>query len=100
MDHVRGVADQRDALGHERARDLKPERKRAPRPDRFDVAEMQPEAPLQLGVEFGVRQRDDALGLGGLLGPHDRGAMPCAFAFSGRIANGPAGRKCSSARPL
>ena len=33
-----------------------------------------PEAAFELGVEVGVGERDDALGLARLLGPHDRGA--------------------------
>ena len=69
------------ALGDERARDRKPERKRAPRPDRRDVAEMQAETPLELGVKLLVRQRDDALGLFALLGPDDRRAMPSRVAL-------------------
>ena len=43
-------------------------------PTACDVAEMEAEAALELGVEVGVGQRDDALGLGLGLGPHDRGA--------------------------
>ena len=72
------------------------ERKGAARAVRFDLAEMQAEALLQLGVKFVVRQRDDALGLARLL-PSTR--CDERWPFSGRIANGPAGRKCSSARP-
>ena len=71
---MRGIADQRDALGNERARDEQPERIGAPRADHADVAEMQPEAPLQLGVKLIVGQRHDARGLGVGLGPHQRGA--------------------------
>src|SRR5262249_56848055 len=37
-------------------------------------AEMEPEAPLELDMEIGIRQREDALSLGRRLGPHDRGA--------------------------
>ena len=62
MNDVRGVADQRQPLGDERARGEQPERKGAARADHFDLAELQAEAFLQLGVEFIVRQRDDALG--------------------------------------
>ena len=97
MDDVRGIADQREALGDEGARHRKAERKGAARADRRDLAEMQAEAAFELGVEFSVGQRNDALGLARLLGPDDRRAWPRRF--SGRIANGPAGRKCSSARP-
>ena len=50
---------------------------------------------VQLGVEFRVGQRDDALGLA-LVSVH---TIEERLPLSGRIANGPAGRKCSSARP-
>ena len=43
--------------------------------DDADLAKMQAEAPLQLGVKFIVRQRDDARGLIVGLGPHQRGAI-------------------------
>ena len=75
MNDVRGVADQRQPLADERARGEQPERKGAARPDHFDVAEMQAEALLQLGVKFLVGQRDDALGLARGFGPHDRRAL-------------------------
>ena len=74
VDHVRGVADQREPLGDEGARDEQAERIGAPWPDHLDVAQMKPEAPLELGVKVGIRQRDDALRLVVLLGPHDRRA--------------------------
>ena len=69
---MRRIADQRDALGHEGARNRKAERKREPRADRGDLAEMQAEAPLELGVEVGVGQRHDTISLGGRIGPDDR----------------------------
>ena len=72
---MRGVADQRQPFGDERARGEQPERKGAARPDHRDVAEMQAEAFLQLGMEFIVGQRDDALRLARVLGPHDRRAL-------------------------
>ena len=49
---MRGVADQRDAIGDERARDEQAERIGVARARDADLAEMQAEAPLQLGVEF------------------------------------------------
>ena len=55
MDDVRGIADERDALGDERARDEKAERMSPPRADRSDLAEMQLETALELGVEGGHR---------------------------------------------
>ena len=98
MDDVRGVADQRDALGDEAARDREAERIGAARADRGDVAELQPEAAFELGVEFVVGQRDDALGFRLLLGPDDRRAMAAASSAAGSRTARP-GRKCSSARP-
>ena len=41
----------------------------------FDVAELQAETFFQLGVKFIVGQRDDALGLARVFGPHDRRAF-------------------------
>ena len=60
---MRGIADERDAIGDERARDEEAERMYAPRADHREVAEMQLEALFQLGVKLLVRQRHDALGL-------------------------------------
>ena len=68
----------------------------APRADRGDLAEMKLEALFKFVVEGVVGQR------------HERSASPVVSVhtiderrpLSGRIANGPAGRKCSSARPL
>ena len=51
---MRGVADQRDAVGDERACDEKAERMDAPRADDLDLAEMQLEALLELGVKIGI----------------------------------------------
>ena len=59
---------------NERAID-KPERISATRTGHFDLAELQAEAAFQLGVEFAVRQRDDALGFALFLGPHDGRAI-------------------------
>ncbi len=94
---MRGVADQRQPLGDERARGEQPERKGAAR----------------------ARSLSDRRDAGRSVSParHEirrRAARRCArprarfrstrstqrFPVSGRIANGPAGRKCSSARPL
>ena len=69
-----GIADERDAVGDEGARNKETERMHAPRADHLDVAEMQLEALFKLGVEGVVRQRHDALGFARLLGPDDRGA--------------------------
>ena len=62
-----GVADQRDPFRDKRARNRQPERKRTARPGRADLAEMQAEALLQLGMKARVVERDDALGLARLL---------------------------------
>ena len=74
MDDVSGVADERDAVGDERARDGKAERMDPPRADGRDLAEMQLEAALELGTKAGIGQRHDALGLARRFGPHDRRA--------------------------
>jgi hypothetical protein len=75
MDEMGGVANERDALGDERAGDEKAERMHAARTDRFDLAEMQLEALFKLGMKSVIRQRHDAFCLVGRLGPHDRGAV-------------------------
>ncbi len=95
MDHVGGIADQREALGDEGARHRKAERIGPARADRRDLAEMQAEAALELGMKLRIGQRNDALGLGACSVQTIDERRP----FSGRIANGPDGRKCSSARP-
>ena len=59
----------------ERARGEQTERKGAARRRPLRFAEMQAETPFQLGVEFIVRQRDDALGLALFFRPHDRRAL-------------------------
>jgi hypothetical protein len=61
---MRGVADQRQPLADERARDEIAERKRARPVERLDLAEMQPETLLEFGVKFVFAQADDARGLG------------------------------------
>jgi hypothetical protein len=76
MDDMGRVADKGETLGDERARNRKPERKHATRPDRRDVTEMQAETPLELGVKLLFRQRDDARCLFRPLGPNDRRSMP------------------------
>jgi len=92
---MRGVADQRQPLADERACDKISERKGPRLIQRLDLAEMQAKALFQFAVKFIRAKRDDACRLGALLGPYQRRALP----VSGRMANGPAGRKCSSARP-
>ena len=93
---MRRIADQRDALRDERARQRKAERKGAARPGERDVAEFEPEALLEFGEKFSVRQRDQARGLA--RSPRStRSRRGCPL--SGSVANGPAGRKCSTARP-
>ena len=52
MNHMRGVADQRETLADERARDEIAERKRARLVERLDLAEMQTEALFKLAFEI------------------------------------------------
>ena len=58
---MRGVADQRDAIRDERARDGEAERIGAARPDHADVPKTEAEAPFELAVEFIIGERDDPL---------------------------------------
>src|SRR6185503_18472549 len=64
-----------------------PERIGATAADHSNLAEMQAEAALELVVEFGVRECDDPLGGGGLLGP-DEGGAPAAERQDGEGAGG------------
>jgi hypothetical protein len=72
---MRGVADQRQPLCDERARDEIAERKGARFVERLDLAEMQPKTLLELAVEFLVAQGNDPRGLAALFGPHQRRAF-------------------------
>ena len=104
MDHMRRLADQREpprdvALGLHQRQMIGPAR-----PDRLDRAEKPAEAGAQFGGELGFGQRQQARREVGVLGPHDRrtparAAWPGGSSVIGRIANGPAGRKCSTAMP-
>src|SRR5208282_6901082 len=76
MNEVGGVANERNALGDKRTRDEETERMDAPRADRGDLAEMQFETLLELGMKGVIRQRHNAFRLARRLGPHDRRAMP------------------------
>ena len=69
---MRGVADQRQPLGDERARDEIAERKGARLVERLDLAEVQSEALLELLVKLGFAERGDARGLRAALGPDQR----------------------------
>ena len=75
VNHMRGVADQRQPFADEGARDEIAERKRARLVERLDLAEMQPKAPLEFAVKFVVAQGDDARGFLAVLGPYQRGAF-------------------------
>src|SRR5260370_41710497 len=75
VDHMRGVADQRQPLPDERARHEIAERKRARPVERLDLAEMQPKPLFEPAVKFLPAQRDDARRLGALLGPYQRRAL-------------------------
>src|ERR1700694_2096652 len=76
VNHMRGVADQRQPFADERARDEIAERKRARSVERLDLAEMQAKALFELAVEFIFAQRDDARWRGALLGPDQRRTLP------------------------
>ena len=52
VNHMRGVADQRQPLADEGARDEIAERKRARLVERLDLAEMQAKAPFEFAVKF------------------------------------------------
>jgi hypothetical protein len=95
MNEMGGVADERDALGDERTRDEETERVDAPRADRRDLAEMQLETLLELGMEASSGNAT-MRSASSVVSVH---TIDERCPLSGRIANGPAGRKCSSARP-
>ena len=92
---MRRIADQRHPLGDEGARDEIGKRKRPRLVERLDLAEMQPEPLLELAMKFVFAQGNDARGLGPFLVDTSEERFP----VKGRTAKGPAGRKCSSARP-
>ncbi len=71
-----GVADQRQPLADERARDEITERKRPRSVQGLDLAEMQSKALFELTVEFIFAQGDNARGLAAGFGPHQRRALP------------------------
>src|SRR5260370_38007279 len=62
--------------------------------DRCDLTETKAETPLELGVKFGVRQRDDARRLLRLLGPDDgRAVAHGGVAFQRQDRERPGGGK-------
>ncbi len=69
---MRGVADQRQPLADEGARDEVAEWKGPRLVERLDLAKVQAEALFELRMEFIIRQRNDARGFRALLGPHQR----------------------------
>src|SRR5882724_5641311 len=75
MNHMRGVADQRQPLADEGARDEIAERKGAGLVERLDLAEMQAKALLEFTVKFVVAEFNDARRLLAVLGPHQRRAF-------------------------
>src|ERR1700674_1034960 len=75
MNYVRRVADQRQTIADEAARDGVVELVGARRRLHLDLAELEAEAPLELGMEILGRQRHQTLRLRHRLGPHDR-ALP------------------------
>ena len=72
MDAVRGVARKREARFDEAARQGEAQRPRPRLALDPDLAELQPETQLELGLEQERIGRDQPLGLRGPLGPHDR----------------------------
>jgi hypothetical protein len=76
MDQVRRVTHEREAFGDKRAGDEEAERVSAASADRGDLAKMQLEAALQLGMKRAGRQRHNAIGFRCRLGPDDGGAAP------------------------
>src|SRR5262245_48348484 len=72
---MRGIANERNALGNKGPGDEKSQRMDAPLADHFDVAEMELEPLFEFGVKFRLRQGHDALGLRRGFGPDDRGAI-------------------------
>src|SRR6185437_13374599 len=75
MNHVRGVADQRQPLADEGSRHEITERKRFWFVQRADLAELEPEPPFELGMKFLFVQRDDARSFRAMFGPHQRRAQ-------------------------
>ena len=59
MHQVRGIADQRQAIRHHRARQMHFQRPYGARPGQLDAAQAIAEALLDLGEEAGVVERHD-----------------------------------------
>src|SRR5262249_43958136 len=94
VDHMGGIAHQRETIGNESARQQKSQRMDATGTDRCDLAETKAEAPLKLSVKFGVRQRDDAHRLLRFLGPDDgRTVTHGSVAFQRQDREWPGGKK-------
>src|SRR3979490_3518645 len=75
MNHMRGVADQRQPFANEGPRDEIAERKRAWLVERLDFPEMQAKTLFEFTVKFLFAQADDARRLLAVLGPHQRRAL-------------------------
>ena len=93
---VRRVADEREAVGHQRARQMHVERPGGARAGQLDGAQAIAEALLapRRGSPHRRAPRSRAPALASSVQVmHER--LP----VSGRMANGPAGRKCCTARP-
>ncbi len=95
---MRGIADERDAVGDDRCAVMEAERIGHPRRDEFHRAEQAARALLELGDEAAFAKLGET---GAILfgdGPHERRAMPApASSTSGSSANGPDGKKISCA---
>src|SRR4029077_19427709 len=75
VNHMRGVADQRQPLANEGTRDEIAERKRARFVERLDLAEVQAKALFEFGVEVVFAERNDARGFLAVFGPDQRRAL-------------------------
>ena len=93
---MRRVADQREPVGHEGARDLHVERKGLARAGERDLAEPRAEALGELGEEAGFVHSHDGLAARSRSSVH---TIEDRLPVSGRMANGPEGRKCCTALP-
>ena len=93
---MRRVADQRDALADEPAREAEAERERLDARGDMDRPELRREALLELAKKSSGARLSSALASAWLSFQTMLDWRPGI----GRMANGPAGRKCCSARPL
>src|SRR6478735_3978360 len=77
VNHMGGVADQRQPLADKGAGDEIAERKRARFVERVDLAEMQAKVAFKFAVKLVFVQANDARGLAAFLGPYQRRPPSC-----------------------